>query len=233
MRLNHEAPDGSRMSILSMNILFRKHFKSKAMNPSYDLKCEHNAMEIILGALKKISNDISQNKTVDFFRVGQILDFLFTYMDASHHEKEEKYLFPAMLEANLARSTDILFLLKEEHRRTHKYLNEIRVGFYNFLTGSIFSLGSMVSSMTKFITLEENHIIIENTVLLPLSEIILDKKKQDSIYSDYKRAQSGIFNRTKNLEYFILLSKLYAEANAPDVENYHNTPPSFHSIDVF
>ena len=54
------------------------------MNPVFDLKAEHDAMEIILLAMKKRAVDMRYNRQVDLFRIAQIIDFLRTYNDSCH-----------------------------------------------------------------------------------------------------------------------------------------------------
>ena len=71
------------------------------MNPIFDLRREHDAMTIILTAMKKIASDIQIDKSVDLFRIGQIIEFLRIFNHNCHHEKEEKILFPALIECDI------------------------------------------------------------------------------------------------------------------------------------
>ena len=182
------------------------------MNPTFDLKGEHGAMTIILAAMKKRAIDIRKNNYVDLFRIGQIIDFLRTYNDHCHHEKEEKILFPALLECDIPWTSDTIYHLVDEHLSTQTCLNEIDNELHHYLAGHSGTLDSLSSSMIKYVTLEENHIKIENDVLLPLSQKVLNKKTQETISISFRKIQDRHVGHPKNLEYYILLTKLYSES---------------------
>jgi hemerythrin-like domain-containing protein len=181
------------------------------MNPTFDLKREHDAMAIVLSAMKKLANDIRENNYVDLFRISQIIEFLRTYNDQSHHEKEETILFPAILECNIPWTIDTINILTNEHLIARHYLNEIDHNLHEHLEGHSQALESLASSMLNYITLEDNHIKIENNILLPLADRVFNKKKQETICLDFKHIQDHKVGHNKHLEYYILLTKLYSE----------------------
>jgi hemerythrin-like domain-containing protein len=198
------------------------------MNPLYDLKKEHDAMQIILVALKRLSNDIQEKNCIDLFRVGQIIDFLRNYNDHCHHTKEEKYLFVALLDSNYPKIRDIINILIEDHKKSNIYLNETTINLYNYLSGNSLSLENMITSLRKYTSLQENHINFENTFLLPMAEKILDKKLLESMYLNFKRVQDIVIGPIKNMEYYILLTKLYSitkENNS--VKNMTESHPNY------
>jgi len=182
------------------------------MNPTFDLKGEHDAMAIILAAMKKRANDIRKNNNVDLFRIGQIIDFLRTYNDHCHHEKEEKILFPALRECEINWTSDTINHLVNEHRLAHTFLNEIEDKLREYLVGHTHTLDSLSSSMIKYVVLEENHVKIENEVILPLSQKVLSSKTQETISFNFRKIQGHCIGHFKNLEYYILLTKFYSES---------------------
>ena len=190
------------------------------MNPVFDLKAEHDAMEIILMAMKKRAVDMRYNRQVDLFRIAQIIDFLRTYNDSCHHHKEEKYLFPAILEYDIPWSKETINHLVNEHQAAHNYLNEIEEKLHVFLSGQNQNLEALSFSMLQYIMLEENHIKTENEVLLPLVGKYFDKQKQDSVTMKFKTVQNLELSHQKHLEFYLLLTKLYAENKKSIAENY-------------
>ena len=190
------------------------------MNPVFDLKAEHDAMAIILMAMKKRAVDMRHNRQVDLFRIGQIIDFLRTYNDNCHHRKEENYLFPAILEYDIPWTEDTIYHLVNEHQTAHCYLNEIEEKLHNYLSGLAHNFDELSFSMLQYIMLEENHIKTENEVLLPLAGKYFDKQKQDSVTIKFKTVQNSEVSHLKHLEFYILLSKLYTENKKSFAENY-------------
>jgi len=183
------------------------------MNPIFDLRGEHEAVTIILSAMKKIASDIHKNNSVDLFRIGQIIEFLRTYNHNCHHEKEEKIFFPALLECNIPWTKDAISHLVNEHSVLRKNLSEIDITLQEYLSGRIRSLNSMATCLIKYISLSENHTYTENHVLMPLAEKTLSKNKQEIIFSDFRLIQDNKLGHTKHLEYYILLTKLYSDTN--------------------
>jgi hemerythrin-like domain-containing protein len=189
------------------------------MNPIFDLKVEHDAMAIILHGMKKRATDIRMNVYVDLFRIGQIIDFLRNFNDHCHHEKEEKVLFPALLEHDIQWTADTINHLINEHHTANQFLNEIDERMNEYLTGHSQSLESLATSMNKYVLLEENHIKTENDIMLPLSSKLLDKQKQDSISMDFKNIQDHHVSHPKHFEYYLLLTKLYSETKVAYVSD--------------
>jgi hemerythrin-like domain-containing protein len=190
------------------------------MNPIFDLRGEHEAMTIILSAMKKIASDIHINNLVDLFRIGQIIEFLRTFNHNSHHEKEEKILFPAILECNIPWTVDSIGHLVKEHSLLHKHLSDLDTHLHEYLTGQTISLEEVASDLTKYISLAENHISIENNILLPLAEKVLDKKKQEMIFMDFRHIQNTQVGHNNHLVFYILLTKLYSTVKVEYAEEY-------------
>lgn len=183
------------------------------MNPTYDLKGEHDAILIVLSAMKKIASDILDRKHFDLFRVAQILEFLKTYIDRAHHDKEEEVLFPALIECNVPWIADTIQLLMDEHIIARGYMQTIERNLLYYLEGYTYTYENMALSMLNYVALEENHIKVENLALLPLADRVLSKTKLECISVDFDHIQKREIGQFKYLEYYILLRKLYAETN--------------------
>ena len=190
------------------------------MNPTFDLKGEHDAIIIILAAMKKIASDILDRKHFDLFRIAQIVDFLKTYINRAHHDKEEEILFPALLECDAPWITDTINLLMDEHIIARGYMKAIDSNLREYIDGRAYALESMASGMLNYVSLEENHIKVENQALLPLADRYLNKTKLECISLDFKHIQKREIGQFQHLEYYILLRKLYAETAVTRVREF-------------
>ena len=183
------------------------------MNPTYDLKGEHDAILTVLSAMKKIASDILDRKHFDLFRIAQIIEFLKTYIDRAHHDKEEEVLFPALIECNVPWIADTIQLLMDEHIIARGYMQTIERNLLYYIEGYTYTYENMALSMLNYVALEENHIKVENLALLPLADRVLSKTKLECISVDFDHIQKREIGKFKYLEYYILLRKLYAETN--------------------
>jgi len=63
------------------------------------------------------------------------------------------------------------------------------------------------------VALEEQHMRIEDTVILPLCEKHLGVSRLQSISVDFREIQDEQVGHTRHLEYYSLLNQLYSENN--------------------
>ena len=182
------------------------------MSPSYELKCEHRTMAIILNALKKTASDLRRNRNIDFQRFSQITEFLMTYNDGCHHEKEEQFLFPALLEHGKSLTAGTIHQLTLQHRTFRDYLKEIDHRINESSQGRGITHDSLSAFILEYIAMQEKHIEIENSVLLPISDKILSLKQQETITLNFKFVQGQNVGHIKLEKFYILLTNLYTES---------------------
>lgn len=181
------------------------------MNPIFDIRREHAAITIILDAMKKLALDMRIGKFIDSYRIVQILDFLHTFNERCHYEKEEKSLYLALSEHDIPWTADTINHLVREHKVAHTCIKQIDLLFQEYLSGNIQIIDNLSYSIIKYVELEKNHIKIVDNVLLPLCERIFDAKKLKSVSSDFKKIQDQNVGHLKHQEYYKLLAMLNAE----------------------
>ena len=181
------------------------------MNLTTDIKVEHVALTIILDAMKKLAIDMRIGKFIDSYRIVQILDFLHAYTENCHYEKEEKCLYPALLEYDIPWTADTINHLVNEHKLAHIYINEMDRLFQEYLSGNVQVIENLSFSMINYVDIEEKHIKIVDNVVLPLCEKIFDADKLKSVSIELKKIQDQNLGHLKHLEYYNLLTMLFAE----------------------
>jgi hemerythrin-like domain-containing protein len=191
------------------------------MNPTFDIKGEHCAITIILKAMKKLAFDMRNGKFIDSYRIVQIIDFLHTFTEHCHIEKEEKSLYPALLEYDIPWTKETINDLIGEQKLAHTYINEIDTLFKEYLSGDAKITDRLSLSMLKYVELEERHIKTVDNVLLPLCERVFDAEKLKSVSLDFKNIQDQNVGHIKQLEYYKLLAMLYAENDVTSESIYY------------
>ncbi len=182
------------------------------MNSSFDIQSDHVAMSIILDAMEKRAHEILENYVVDFFRIGQILDFLHNYADNLHYTKEERILFPAVLDESKPWISMTIDKLIQEHALARVYISEIDKNLRACLdredTGA---LRELAVSMLKYVTLEKNHIKVEDEIVMPLYKKVMKTNKFAGSGFDFKQMPFEKIDRMKYLEYHRLINILSTE----------------------
>lgn len=183
------------------------------MNPTTDIKGEHVAITIILEAMKKMALDLRTGKFIDSYRIVQILDFLHTFTEKCHYEKEEECLYPALLEFDIPWTVDTINHLINEHKLASVYLKEMDALFQEYLSGNTSILKALSLCMFNYIELEQRHINIVDNIVLPLCEKVFDSKILKAVSIDLRKKQDHAVGHLKHQEYYKLLAMLYAENN--------------------
>jgi hemerythrin-like domain-containing protein len=181
------------------------------MNPSIDIQSDHVAMHIILDAMEKRAQEIFKNGTVDYFRIGQILDFLHNYTDTLHYAKEERILFPAVLAPTRPWISKTINNLIHEHALARDYIREIDKNLQSCLAGDNDALQELASVMLKYVELEKNHIKVEDEIVMPLFKRLLDSKKMENFKFEFKEIPDKKIDHLKYLEYYRLINILSTE----------------------
>jgi len=181
------------------------------MNPSIDIQSDHVAMSIILDAMENRAHEILKDGTVDYFRIGQILDFLHNYTDNLHYAKEERILFPAVLDESKPWISKTINTLIHEHALAREYILEIDKHLHACLTGDTGALQKLGSVILQYVALEKNHIKVEDNVVMPLFKSLLDTNRMEGFKFEFKELPDKKIDHLKYLEYYRLINILSTE----------------------
>jgi hemerythrin-like domain-containing protein len=161
--------------------------------------------------MKKLALDMRLGKFIDSYRIVEILDFLHTFTEHWHYEKEEKILYPALLDHDIPWTADTINHLINNHKVAQNYINEIDTLFQEYLSGNTQIIDDLSLSMLKYVEIEKDHIKIVESVILPLCARILNSTKLKSIAFDFKKIQNQAIGHLKHEEYYKLLAMLNAD----------------------
>jgi hemerythrin-like domain-containing protein len=181
------------------------------MNPSIDIQSDHVAMSIVLDAMEKRAHDILKTGNVDYFRIGQIVDFLHNYTENLHYAKEERILFPAVADVSKPWIMKTINKLIFEHALARDYIVEIDKNLRACLDGNTDALQVLASWMLKYTELEKYHIKVEDEIVMPLFKQLMDTNKLDGFKIAFKKAPSEKIDHLKYLEYYRLINILSTE----------------------
>jgi hemerythrin-like domain-containing protein len=181
------------------------------MNPSIDIQSDHVAMSIILEAMENRAQEILKNGNVDYFRIAQILDFLHNYANNLHYAKEERILFPAVMDVSKPWIFKTIKNLIHEHTLAREYIKQIDKNLRSCLDGNTNALQDMALVMLKYVALEKNHIKVEDDVVMPLFKKLLDSNKMEGFKFEFKELPDKKIDHLKYLEYYRLINILSTE----------------------
>ncbi|OGU39036.1 MAG: hypothetical protein A2X61_00875 [Ignavibacteria bacterium GWB2_35_12] len=153
------------------------------------LRHEHQVVMLALTGAEKLLNDITSNGTVDIGRIRKFIDFSKHFTDGCHHIKEEKLLFPKLVENGFDGDSGPIGVMLYEHQEGRKfirYMSEI-ISDNDELDKS--ESEKLASNLRSYITLLRNHIYKENEILFNMADNVLRPEVQESLVLDFNRVE--------------------------------------------
>ena len=154
--------------------------------PLETLKACHVRIRLECENLRQLADRVKDGGCDDAAR--QAAAALMRYFDTAarfHHEDEEEDLLPRMMAAaTIGRGSRLTRLVAEiatEHREMDKIWIELRAGLQEISAGENLPLD--VLEVDRFVKLYASHIIVEETNLYPLAEMLLSREDLELIGS--------------------------------------------------
>jgi hemerythrin-like domain-containing protein len=176
------------------------------MKPTEDLIHEHKAIKVMLGIMKNIADDISDNKGVDAEDIERIVDFLRTFADKCHHGKEEDALFPALVAAGLPQKSGPIAVMLYDHLLGRNYINTIETAVKNYTAGQ--SDQPIADGLLNYVDLLRGHILKEESILFPMADRILSEETQEQIAGRFEIIEEEVIGHGIHEKYHDLLEEL-------------------------
>ena len=134
---------------------------------------EHLIIERMLNVLSDFALKIEQNKRVKPDQLRTCIDFIKTFADACHHQKEEGILFTEMEANGIPVNGGPIGVMLAEHVMGRNYTKEMAKAVDDYEKGLHGADKRFVENARGYINLLSQHIAKENNILYPMAEHIL------------------------------------------------------------
>ena len=179
------------------------------MQPIKDLKMEHDAVQMTLKILDKICQGIEKSgEIIDLQHLGELLEFFKVFVDKCHHGKEEELLFPALENVGVSREGGPIGALLHEHQQGREYVQNMNETLSQYTKGNRKAVAEFVKTAKGYISLLNQHIDKENSVLFPLAEKHLSEQAQAKLWEGFEMIETQKIGVGKHDEFHKMLDKL-------------------------
>ena len=179
------------------------------MQPIKDLKMEHDAVQMTLKILDKICQGIEKSgEIIDLQHLGELLEFFKVFVDKCHHGKEEELLFPALENVGVSREGGPIGVLLHEHQQGREYVQNMNETLSQYTKGNRKAVAEFVKTAKGYISLLNQHIDKENSVLFPLAEKHLSEQAQAKLWEGFEMIETQKIGVGKHDEFHKMLDKL-------------------------
>jgi len=156
------------------------------MKPTEILMNDHRVIERMLALLEKMKSVMIETGELDKFFVDRAVDFFETFVDGSHHGKEEKILFNRFSAKSLYPELNrTIAHLISEHVHTREALREFRQTSYSCRNDQKL-LEASVKLFETLIKLYPDHIEDEEKHFFPQSMEHLNEEEQKEMLENFK-----------------------------------------------
>jgi hemerythrin-like domain-containing protein len=172
---------------------------------------EHRAIERVLNALERATNRLSRGEEVYLrFFTGTTV-FIKNFTDECHHKKEEKVLFPALVENGLSKGSGPVAVMLAEHEEGRRLAQGIRQATERFQAGDIRMREALIQNSKAYINLLRQHIMKEDKVLFPMADKVIPAEQHEKIALAFEQYDIDSLGEDMHSKYFGLAERLENE----------------------
>lgn len=169
------------------------------------LRDEHVYIKKVLAGIRKQCISIVNGGKVDAEIFTQIIDFVRSFADKYHHQKEENHLFDVMAD-ELAKDigTGPIQGMLTEHDFGRAYIYELEQALMKYKKGDMDAKVDIVGNAMGYVQMLSKHIEKEDTAIFSLAERRLDESIQNKLDNAFKAIESKEENkriRNKYIEF--------------------------------
>lgn len=164
------------------------------------LRNEHVYIKKVLEGIRKQCISIVNGGKVDFELFAKIIDFVRSYADKYHHQKEEKHLFNVMADqlVNVVGAGPIEGMLTE-HDFGRAYIYELEQALKRHQEGDMDAKVDVVGYAMAYFHMLSKHIDKEDKAVFSLAERRLDQPTLSRLDEDFNHIEADKENeRTRN-----------------------------------
>jgi len=161
-------------------------------DPFHILKHEHRIIERGLRALDGLCLRLEWGTLLTPNALSQIVDFTSNFIDRFHHDKEEKYLFPALSQHGIAVDGGPLGAMKHEHEIENTLTSALGRAIEGCKNGEADAVKQFVEAAFKYSSHLIGHMQKEEAILFRLADELLDEEEKASLMADFRKAESEL-----------------------------------------
>jgi hemerythrin-like domain-containing protein len=177
------------------------------MKATQQLRDEHEGVKIMLGILEKVCQQFEKKGSMNQEHFERIIEFFKIFVDKCHHGKEEDLLFPVLISAGVPEEGPIATLI-HEHEMGRRFVKVMGETYAAYSAGEKSSSKDIIQNAHGYISLLNDHIEKENTVLFVMADSHLTEKKQDELFEGFEKIEEERIGIGKHAEFHALLDKL-------------------------
>lgn len=186
----------------------------KIMNAIDQLRDEHKAVRVMLSIWRKIVSRMEKGQNVSVSDMDNLLGFMKGFVDHCHHEKEESYLFPALMVLDNPQVEGMVKTLTQDHGRFHILVQDLSRAMENYKKGDLRARQKIIETLKEYVAILADHEEKETTALFKLAEEYLTKEVQGQLEKDFERVELGHNSAGRHEQFQKMLDRIQQSYNS-------------------
>ncbi len=141
-----------------------------------------------------------------------MISFIKEFPDGCHHGKEERLLFPKLIEKGMPDRQGPIGVMLMEHDQGRGYVKSLAENIRLYKEGDKEALQAAYGDMKGYITLLREHIHKENNILFRMADNFLTAEEQSQLLSQFCTSESfctGLVKKQQFLDRFKEFAAVY------------------------
>lgn len=160
--------------------------------PTDILEEEHRVIEKIIRAMTVLIKNLEMDKAVAIDDLRNIAEFMGVFGDKCHHGKEEKELFPLLIQKGVPVQGCPIAILTHEHEMGRQLVKGLREATEAYEKKDASAKALLVKQLLGLTNLYPNHIWKEEYLLFPMTNKILDDSDQRALQAKFEIVEKEI-----------------------------------------
>lgn len=156
------------------------------------MKATENLIEdhaLILEALD-VMEQITTTDNPDIEHLDYMINFIRNFADGCHHGKEEKLLFPKLVEKGMPEKQGPIGVMLMEHDKGRAYVKSLAENIQLYKEGDKEALQDAYRDLKGYASLLRDHISKENNILFRMADNFLTAEEQSQLLSQFCSSES-------------------------------------------
>lgn len=173
----------------------------------HTLRDEHEAILQALDALDTRTQRLEAGEETPVSDLQTLVRFFRRYADACHHAKEEKVLFPALLQAGMLREGGPIGVMLHEHGVGREHITVMDSHASRVATDPE-ARSMFTAAATSFSSMLRHHIHKENNVLFVMADRMLESSRDTELHELGARQEAETIGSGEKDELLAALRRL-------------------------
>lgn len=178
------------------------------MKATEQLIQEHNDVLQMLKILGSAATKLENGADVNPLHLEAVLEFLITFVDKCHHGKEEKLLFPALINKGIAKDNGPVGVMLSEHVSGRAFIKGMSDAVTAYRNGNSSVIPEFINNARGYIILLNQHIMKENNILFRMADNALSEAEQNQLFQEFDKLETTEIGADIHHKYHAMLQEL-------------------------